>query len=132
MGWAFDSSGQHLGLAVAICVLPVLWFLPGAALMALVRYELGKGGPWLRVHVPLNVAFIAWCVYAVEVLREGVQSPNSPLVTIPRLLIVALFYGLVFSVVVDTVPDRLRVFSRTAAACNLVAFVALMVVWLRM
>ena len=132
MGWAFDSSGSHLGLAVAICVLPVLWFLPGAVLITLVRYELGKGGPWLRVHVPLNVAFIAWCVYAVQVLREDIHGANSPLITIPQLLIVALFYGWVFSVVLDTVPDRLRAFSRTAAACNFVAFVVLMVVWLRM
>ena len=129
---AFDATGHHLGLAVAICVLPVLWFLPAAVLVALVRYEVDRGGPRLWLHVPLNAAFIGWCVYAVEVLREGIHSPNSPLVTIPRLLVVALFYGWVFTVVVDTVPDRLRLFSRTAAACHLVAFVALMVVWLRM
>jgi hypothetical protein len=128
----FDSSGHHVGLSIAIFILPVLWLLPAAALLALVRFETNRGGPWLWVHVPLNAAFIAWCAYAVEVLREGIHSPNSPLVTIPRLLFLALFYELVFSVAVDEVPKRLRVFRHTAAACHLVAFVALMVLWLRM
>jgi 4-hydroxybenzoate polyprenyltransferase len=90
------------------------------------------GGPWLWVQAPLNAAFIAWCVYAVEVLREGVESANSPLVTIPRLLILALFYEFVFPAAVDDVPSRMRVFRHAAAACNLVAFVALMISWLRM
>jgi len=128
----FDSSGPHLGLSVAIFILPVLWLLPAAILLALVRYETNRGGPWLWVQAPLNAAFIAWCVYAVEVLREGVESANSPLVTIPRLLILALFYELVFPAVVDEAPSRMRVFRHAAAACNLVAFVALMVSWLRM
>ena len=129
---AFDSTGPHLGLSVAIFILPVLWLLPAAAFLALVRYETARGGPWLRVHVPLNAAFIAWSVYAVMVLREGIHSPNSPLITIPRLLILALFYELVFPAAVDDMAGRTRVLRHVAAACHLVAFVALMIVWLRM
>jgi hypothetical protein len=129
---AFDSTGPHLGLSVAIFILPVLWLLPAAGLLALVRYETRRGGPWLWVHAPLNAAFIGWCVYAVEVLREGIHSPNSPLITIPRLLFVALFYVLVFPAAVDEMSQRMRVFRRSAIACNLLAFVALMAAWLRM
>ena len=128
----FDASGSHLGLSVAIAVLPVLWLLPAGALLALVRYETQRGGPWLWLQVPLNAAFIAWCVYAVVVLREEIDGPNSPLVTIPRLLGLALFYELVFPAVVDQVPSRMHAFRHVAAACHLVAFVVLTVSWMRM
>ena len=75
---------RYIGLSIAIVILPVLWLLPGAAILALVRYEARRDGPRLWLHFLLNMAFIAWCIYAVVVLREGLHGPNMPLITIPR------------------------------------------------
>lgn len=109
----------------ALIVLPVFWLLPMAGLIALVRFEAPRGGPWWWLHLPISAAFIAWSWYAVEVLDVDPHSPNSPFVTIPRLLLVAVFYLWVLPRVVDAIPrsfDRLR-FGLSAA--HVVVFLVL-------
>lgn len=122
---------MHAGLSIAIVILPVLWLLPAAALVALVRFESRRGGgpsPWL--HAALNAAFIAWCVYAVVVLREGLHGPNQPLITVPRLLVLAGFYAFVLPQAVEEMSASLRVVRSWATGCHAVAFAVLGAVWL--
>ncbi len=109
----------------AIIVLPVFWLVPLAALVALVRFEAKRGGPWWWLHLPLVVAFIAWSYYAVEVLDEDPHGPNSPFVTLPRLLVVAAFYLVVLPRIIDTVPRPVERLRPVLASVNLVVFLVL-------
>jgi len=117
------------GLSIAIVILPVLWLLPGAALLALVRFETRRGGPWPWLHAALNAAFIAWGVYAVVVLREGLHGPNQPLITVPRLLVLALCYAFVLPRVVEEMTGSMHALRAVAAGCHAVAFAILAAVW---
>ena len=114
----------HAGFLVAMVVLPVLWLAPLAVLGAVVFVEAARQGPLLRLHVPLNLAFLAWTAYAVHVLHAGLHSTNSPLIVVPRLLVLAAFYALA---VPQMVPDaaRRRVFRYAFSACHLAAFALL-------
>lgn len=109
----------------AIIVLPVYWLLPLAALVALVRFEAKRGGPWWCLHLLLTLAFIGWSYYAIEVLDEDPHGPNSPFVTIPRLLLVAVFYVVVLPRVVDTLPRRIERLRYALATAHLVVFIVL-------
>ena len=83
----------HTGFFIAIAILPALWLVPLAVLFPLMYYETSRSGPRLSVHLALNAAFLAWSVYAVLVLHEGLHSTNSPLIVVPRLLVPATFYA---------------------------------------
>jgi hypothetical protein len=111
----------HTGFLIAMVILPVLWLVPLAVLGPLVYFEAGRAGPRLLVHVPLNIAFLAWSAYAVQVLHEGLHSTNSPLIAVPRLLVVAGFYALA---VPQMVADarRQRVFRYAFAAIYVIVF----------
>ena len=83
----------HTGFFIAIAILPALWLAPLAVLFPLMYYEVTGSGPRLSIHLPLNAAFLAWSVYAVQILHEGLHSTNSPLIVVPRLLVLVLFGG---------------------------------------
>jgi hypothetical protein len=109
----------------AVIVLPVYWLLPLALLLTLVRLEAARGGPRWWLHLVLNAAFIAWSIYSVEVLDEDPHGPNSPFVTIPRLLLVAVFYLVLLPQVVDALPRFIDRFRYALAMANLLVFVVL-------
>lgn len=111
----------HTGFLIAMVILPVLWLVPLALLGPLVYFEAGRGGPRLRIHVPLNAAFLAWTAYAVQVLHGGLHSTNSPLIVVPRLLVLATFYALAVPQMVAELGKR-RVFRYAFAGCYLVEF----------
>jgi len=111
----------HMGFLIAMVVLPVLWLAPLVVLGPLVYIEACRNGPLLRIHVPLNAAFLLWSGYAVQVLHAGLHSTNSPLIAVPRLLVLAAFYALAVPQLVSE-PRRRRVFRHAFAACYLVAF----------
>ena len=122
----------HKGFLIAMVVLPVLWLAPLAVLGPLVYFEAGRAGPRLRIHVPLNVVFVAWTAYAVLVLHEGLHGTSSPLIVVPRMLVLAAFYALaVPQMVVD--PGKRRVFRYVFAASYVVAFGVLFAIadWVR-
>ena len=122
----------HTGFLIAMVVLPVLWLVPLAVLGPLVYFEAGRSGPRLRVHVPLNLAFLAWTAYAVIVLHAGLHSTSSPLIVVPRLLVLAAFYALAVPQMV-TEPGARRVFRYAFAVAYLIAFAVLfaMADWVR-
>lgn len=109
---------------MAIAVLPALWLVPLAVLVPLVYYEAVRSGPRLWVHLPINAMFLAWSVYAVEVMQEGLHSTNSPLIVVPRLLVLAVFYAFAMPRVVHD-ASRQRAFRYAIPACHAVAFVIL-------
>jgi hypothetical protein len=74
--------------------------------------------------LPLNAAFLAWTFYAVQVLHGDLHSTNSPLIVVPRLLVLATFYALAVPQMVED-PAKQRVFRYAVAGCYVVAFVAL-------
>ena len=114
----------HTGFFIAIAILPALWLVPLAVLFPLMYYEVTGSGPRLSVHLPLNAAFLAWSVYAVQILHEGLHSTNSPLIVVPRLLVLAVFYAFAMPRVVES-PKRQRVFRYAVAGCYAVAFAIL-------
>src|SRR5678816_1120760 len=114
----------HTGFFIAIAILPALWLVPLAVLFPLMYYETARSGPRLTLHLPLNAAFLAWSVYAVQILHEGLHSTNSPLIVVPRLLVLATFYALAIPRLVADGAER-RVFRYGIAGCYLVAFVIL-------
>jgi len=115
----------HTGFFIAIAILPALWLVPLAVLFPLMYYEtVRSGGPRLGVHVPLNALFLAWSIYAVQFLHEGLHSTNSPLIVVPRLLVLAVFYAFVIPRLVDDVA-RQRVFRYALAGSYGAAFVIL-------
>jgi len=114
----------HTGFFIAIAILPALWLVPLAVLFPLMYYEVTGSGPRLSVHLPLNAAFLAWSVYAVQILHEGLHSTNSPLIVVPRLLVLAVFYAFAMPRMV-TSPTRRRVFRYAVAGCYAVAFAIL-------
>ena len=114
----------HTGFFIAIAILPALWLVPLAVLFPLMYYEVTGSGPRLSVHLPLNAAFLAWSVYAVQILHEGLHSTNSPLIVVPRLLVLATFYALALPRLVEGTTER-NVFRFAVPACYLVAFVIL-------
>jgi drug/metabolite transporter superfamily protein YnfA len=114
----------HTGFFIAIAILPALWLLPLVVLFPLMYYETVRSGPLLRVHLPLNAAFLAWSVYAVYVLHEGLHSTNSPLIVVPRLLVLAVFYAIAIPRLVEN-PATRRVFRYAVAGCYVVAFLVL-------
>ena len=115
---------NHTGILIAIAILPALWLAPLALLFPVVYYEITRGGPRLRVHVPLNALFVAWSVYAVLFLHGGLHSTNSPLIVIPRLLVLALFYALAVPKLVED-SRRRRVFRYAIAGSDAIVFAAL-------
>ena len=117
---------NHTGILIAIAILPALWLAPLALLFPVVYFEITRGGPRLRVHVPLNVAFLAWSIYAVQFLNGGLHSTNSPLIMIPRLLVLALFYALAVPKLVEDSARR-RVFRYVIAGSDAFAFAVLCV-----
>ena len=114
----------HSGFFIAIAILPALWLVPLAVLFPLMYYETSRSGPRLGVHLALNAAFLAWSVYAVLVLHEGLHSTNSPLIVVPRLLVLATFYAFAIPRLVSDAGER-SVFRYGIAGCYLVAFVIL-------
>ena len=114
----------HTGFFIAIAILPALWLAPLAVLFPIIYYEVVKDGPRLRVHLPLNAAFLVWSVYAVQVLHEGLHSTNSPLIVVPRLLVLATFYALAIPRLVKDTAER-NVFRYALAGCYLLAFAIL-------
>jgi len=114
----------HTGFFIAIAILPALWLVPLAVLFPLMYYEATEGGPRLSIHLPLNAAFLAWSVYAVQILHEGLHSTNSPLIVVPRLLVLAVFYAFAIPRLVED-PRRRRVFRYAFARCYVVAFTIL-------
>ena len=115
---------NHTGILIAIAILPALWLAPLALLFPVVYYEITRSGPRLRVHVPLNALFVAWSVYAVLLLHGGLHSTNSPLIVIPRLLGLALFYALAVPKLVED-SKRRRVFRYAIAGSDAIVFAAL-------
>lgn len=111
----------HRGFLIAMVVLPVLWLAPLAVLGPLVYFEAGRAGPRLRIHVPLNIVFVAWTAYAVQVLHAGLHSTSSPLIVVPRMLVLAAFYALAVPQMVAD-PGKRRVFRYAFAASYLIAF----------
>ena len=114
----------HTGFFIAIAILPALWLAPLAILFPVVYYEVVRGGPRLRIHLPLNAAFLVWSAYAVQVLHEGLHSTNSPLIVVPRLLVLATFYALAVPRLVEGAAER-NVFRYAVPGCYLVAFAIL-------
>ena len=114
----------HTGFFIAIAILPALWLVPLAVLFPLMYYETSRSGPRLSVHLALNAAFLAWSVYAVLVLHEGLHSTNSPLIVVPRLLVLATFYAFAIPRLVSDASER-SAFRYGIAGCYLVAFVIL-------
>jgi len=122
----------HTGFLIAMVVLPVLWLAPLAVLGPLVYYEAGRAGPRLRIHVPLNIVFVAWTAYAVQVLHEGLHSTSSPLIVVPRMLVLAAFYALAVPQMVAD-PVKRRVFRYAFAVSYVIAFGVLFAIadWVR-
>ena len=122
----------HTGFLIAMVILPVLWLVPLAVLGPLVYVEAGRSGPRLRTHIVLNVAFLAWTTYAVLVLHAGLHSTNSPLIVVPRLLVLAGFYALAVPQMVAE-PHKRRWFRYALSGCHLIAFGVLfaMADWVR-
>ena len=116
----------HTGFLIAMVLLPVFWLMPLVLLGPLVYFETGRNGPRLRVHLPLNAVFLAWTVYAVQVLHGDLHSTDSPLIVVPRLLVLAAFYALAVPEMVEN-PAKQRVFRYAVAGCHVVAFVVLFV-----
>jgi len=114
----------HTGFFIAIAILPALWLVPLAVLFPLMYYETVRSGPRLAVHLPLNAIFLAWSIYAVQVLHEGLHSTNSPLIVVPRLLVLAAFYALAIPRLVKDPAER-RVFRYLVAGCYGIVFVIL-------
>ena len=77
----------------------------------------------------LNAAFIAWCAYAVVVLREGLRGPNQPLITVPRLLVLAVGYAFVLPRIVEEMTAPLRALRVGAAGRHAVAVAILAAIW---
>jgi hypothetical protein len=115
---------HQTGFFIAIAVLPALWLAPLAILFPIVYYEVARDGPRLKLHLPLNAAFLAWSVYAVFVLHGGLHSTNSPLIVVPRLLVLATLYAFAIPRLVDDASER-HVFRYALAGCHLAAFVIL-------
>ena len=105
-------------------VLPALWLAPLVVFGTILYFETGRGGPQLRWHVPINVAFLAWCGYAVLVLHGGLHSVDSPLIVVPRLLVMAVFYAFAVPQLVSASATR-AVFRYAFGIAYLVAFAAL-------
>jgi len=76
------------------------------------------------VSLGLNALFVAWSVYAVLLLHGGLHSTNSPLIVIPRLLVLALFYALAVPKLVED-SRRRRVFRYAIAGSDAIVFAAL-------
>jgi hypothetical protein len=114
----------HNGFLIAMVVLPVLWIAPLAVFCVILYFESGRSGPQLRWHVPINVAFLAWCSYAVLVLRGGLHSVDSPLIVVPRLLVMAMFYAFAVPQLVSAPVPR-RLFRYAFGIVYLIAFALL-------
>jgi hypothetical protein len=114
----------HTGFFIAIAILPALWLVPLAVLFPLIYYEAVRNGPRLRLHLPLNAVFLACSVYAVQFLHEGLHSTSSPLIVVPRLLVLAVFYAFAIPRLVED-PAKRWVFRYAVAGAYGVAFVIL-------
>ena len=114
----------HNGFLIAMVVLPALWLAPLAVFGTILYFETGHRGPQLRWHVPLNVAFLGWCSYAVMVLHGGLHSVDSPLIVVPRLLVMAAFYAFAVPQLVSA-PAKRGLFRYAFGFAYLIAFAVL-------
>jgi len=106
----------------------IVWALPCALLYPVARFEADWNGPWLRVHVPICVAYISWAVYDALFVQHYMHGPNGTWLSVPSLLGLVVFYLVVLPRVAPNMPRRMRHFSRLAAVVALAGFAA-SVIW---
>jgi hypothetical protein len=99
------------------CVIGAILVLP-LALAA--KVEKALGGPWLRVHLPLNLAFAAWATYRLFFVPPNLHDP-SPLLFVPAFMALAVFYALVFPRIAPKPTTPFRRFRVLALAAYLIA-----------
>ena len=98
------------------CVIAAVLILP---LFLFLKAEKALGGPWLRVHLPLNLAFAAWAAYSLFFGQLNLHNP-APLLFYPASMALAFFYAFVFPRAAPQATASFRRFRAAASAAYLI------------